>query len=575
MQTATASNTADISNNTASIGTYSSSISNNATNIATNTLTIGNLQSNSNTHSTDITSNTSAINATNVSVSALNSIVTNNTSDISTLQNKTINLTTNLFNGTSTGNLVQSDLSTIESNVSALQTLNSANTADISTNSSAIANNTASIITTNSNLSNHIPIITWVVDNQNSIDTFMNSYRVIAQTSITHSTIRYHRLCCGSGHSNDPNANSSGWINNRFCMPDNNFIVNFKCPPSGSVNYVISYFLDAHYSNRHIYWAVSTSTSWTDIIVPTMSQTRGRNSEWSNSTETVYLIESGLTPDTNYTRYLFAKEVVINTSCQITSDAQTGWILWGGHTNYASVQDTYGLDESVTMRQSVMDKDHLPPLTCSVYQIPFNITNFSYIGFPSNRVNLPWISSSTTNGWFQVKHIPPNGNPSLTGNWSWYSGNDWGFNNPFGTNTIGTVSNNINSSEWQRTITDTLTSASLSNYTEICFQSLDGTYSTQPHKWLIMSKSSFSSLIQTNSHNPQNIPTTIAHAPSSGTPIFQNLTSNGDLDPMIWIQTSAPAYYHLYAEDDWGDYNSIANTGKSSQMEGGMGVFIR
>jgi hypothetical protein len=229
------------------------------------------------------------------------------------------------------------------------------------------------------------------------------------------------------------------------------------------------------------------------------------------------------------------------------------------------------LDQMYTLKRSTQE-----PFLGSRFSVcPFSfsagnlVVNYSS---PAAVANLPW-RYTNINGWVQVKNLPPNAAAALTSSWSWYSGNDWGHNNTFGDNSVGTV---LYTPEWQRSIADTLTAGSLSDYTQICFQSLDGTSSTQPHKWLILSKDSFVSLIQNGSQNAQSIPTTVAHSPAEGTPTFQNLTSNGGLDPMVWIQTSSPtAYYHLYAEDSWADYNSIANTGKTSQMQGGMGVFIR
>jgi len=190
---------------------------------------------------------------------------------------------------------------------------------------------------------------------------------IIGKTSLNSATVAYHKLGHGTGAGNS----SGSHTDNTFYMPDSNFKVVFK-PPSTKVWIDIEFYLDRYFAGRNLYWALGTSSSASSIIGKTLSVSESPNSDWSSRKVQHRIHLDGLSAGTLYVRYIFVKQIVINSDNSIGSNSAASYILWGGydsHSNGASGQSKghYQLDSTPDLPN---DNDNFGALEATVWSIP-------------------------------------------------------------------------------------------------------------------------------------------------------------------------------------------------------------
>ena len=202
-----------------------------------------------------------------------------------------------------------------------------------------------------------------------NISLLISEPRIVGKTSIYPDVINYHRFGYGDGQNN-----TGPFVNNFFYMPHIDFKVIFT-PLSPITQYKIRCFIDAYYSGRTYYFALSTSTSPFNIIPQTITLMRGRNSEWSSRQEEFCVTEFNTSIETYtlHTRYVFVKEVLVSATNALSSGetiANNGWILWGGKASHNSAIQTKFYYNQDTTPHTPPDHDNFGPLEIEAWSIP-------------------------------------------------------------------------------------------------------------------------------------------------------------------------------------------------------------
>jgi len=182
--------------------------------------------------------------------------------------------------------------------------------------------------------------------NENFKQNFYGAFaepKLIGMTAVSSSALSSHRFCYNGGTA----------TNNTWYMPHPDFKCVCRTPP-GVTNgeYVISFTTDGYFSTRQVYVCLSTSTSTSNIIPSTITFIHSRNSEWTSRIHRVSVFDTTLTADSTNVRYIFVKEVQVDSAGSVisTGGAQ-GFIIFGGrsaHAGTSSTQTTHYYDNDLT-----------------------------------------------------------------------------------------------------------------------------------------------------------------------------------------------------------------------------------
>lgn len=222
------------------------------------------------------------------------------------------------------------------------------------------------------------------IRNENFKEGFYGSYgepRLIGMTAISSSALSSHRFCY----------NSSGTAtDNTWYMPHDDFKCVCITPPSiTKAEYVISFTTDGYFSSRYVYVCLSSSNSASNIIPSTITFLHSRNSEWTSRIHRVSVFDTTLTANATNRRYVFVKEIQVNSSGSvISSGGAQGFIIYGGrdaHNGTTTTQTTHYYDADLT---PTTPTDQAQALLIKCYSIPSNVSTtastsapFQLIGF--------------------------------------------------------------------------------------------------------------------------------------------------------------------------------------------------
>ena len=219
--------------------------------------------------------------------------------------------------------------------------------------------------------------------NQTLINTIKARPQLIALTSLNPATHRTHHF----GYGNNYNYNGS-FVENTFFYIHSTFRVNFR--PLGSiVRYRIKCVIDGYYSSRNIYFAVGSSLASSSIIPSTVTFFKGRNSTWTTRKEQIELYETSLSTTTDYTRYIFCKEVAVQgTNNRAATGGNTGWVIYGGRNNKNVSNQTLFYYELDPTPDNPNNTDNFGALECEVWSSPTGFStsssstaNFQYLEY--------------------------------------------------------------------------------------------------------------------------------------------------------------------------------------------------
>lgn len=203
--------------------------------------------------------------------------------------------------------------------------------------------------------------------------------RLIGMTAVSSSALSAHRFCY----------NGATATNNVWYMPHPDFKCVCRTPPNvSSAEYVISFTTDGYFSSRQVYVCLSTSTSPNDIIGSTITFVHSRNSEWTSRIHRVSLFDTTLTSNATNIRYIFVKEVQIDSAgAVVNASGNQGYIIFGGrntHSNGAT-QTTHYYDNDLT---PTTPSDNAQALLVKCWSIPSNVATtasttapFQLVGF--------------------------------------------------------------------------------------------------------------------------------------------------------------------------------------------------
>ena len=186
------------------------------------------------------------------------------------------------------------------------------------------------------------------------------------------------------------------------------------------------------------------------------------------------------------------------------------------------------------------------------------------------ELNLPWLSSSSHNGWIQIKHMP-------AGSTLFFNGNE-----TTSTNTIADVSDgtyvdystNPKALQWQRTATQ----AGVSNWNEICFQTYPSSGSVDA--WVIFTKDQYANLwLLDNGLIELTSNYYVAfRAPQGYTKLFRNINETDNFNPMILFMRDGgeqrPAIY-MEENDIFLNRPKLRDVYRDLMFNHGLAVFVR
>lgn len=190
------------------------------------------------------------------------------------------------------------------------------------------------------------------------------------------------------------------------------------------------------------------------------------------------------------------------------------------------------------------------------YNTPIIISNA--ITVASAPANLPWRSSSTTHGWYQIKNLPTNTT-------SWFPGDDLNSNEILFDYATGNSSSNNN--VWSR--------AAPSTWQEVCVQTMDApNNSTNPTYWFIATRTSWETAIQSSGAVAL---TTVATNSGLGTITVNGYSLNHPDLPSMFIPDPPNLPQQGYGQTALYVDNNYYNGVLSIQLPHyyGMGVFVR
>jgi len=203
--------------------------------------------------------------------------------------------------------------------------------------------------------------------------------RLIGMTAVSSSALSSHRFCY----------NGATATNNVWYMPHPDFKCVCRTPPGVTTGeYVISFTTDGYFSARQVHVCLSTSTSQNDIIGSTITFVHSRNSEWTSRIHRISVFDTTLTADAINVRYIFVKEVQVDSAGAVLSaGGNQGFIIFGGrntHSNGAT-QTTHYYDNDLT---PTTPSDNAQALLCKCWSVPSNVSTtasttapFQLIGF--------------------------------------------------------------------------------------------------------------------------------------------------------------------------------------------------
>ena len=203
--------------------------------------------------------------------------------------------------------------------------------------------------------------------------------RLIGMTAVSSAALSSHRFCY----------NGATATNNVWYMPHPDFKCVCRTPPGVSTaEYVISFTTDGYFSGRQVHVCLSTSTSQNDIIGSTITFVHSRNSEWTSRIHRISVFDTTLTADAINVRYIFVKEVFVDSAGAVVSaGGNQGFIIFGGrntHSNGAT-QTTHYYDNDLT---PTTPSDNAQALLCKCWSVPSNVQTtasttapFQLIGF--------------------------------------------------------------------------------------------------------------------------------------------------------------------------------------------------
>ena len=219
--------------------------------------------------------------------------------------------------------------------------------------------------------------------NVNYNEEFYGDYaepKLIGMTAVSASTLQAHRFCY----------NGSTATDNVWYMPHTDFKCVCRTPPNiTKAEYVVSFTTDGYYSTRQVYVCLSSSNSANDIIPSTITFIHSRNSEWSSRIHRVSMFDTSLTANATNVRYVFVKEIQVNSSGSvISSGGAQGFVIFGGrdaHNGTTATQTTHYYDNDLT---PATPTDNAQALLIKCYSIPSNVATtasatapFQLIGF--------------------------------------------------------------------------------------------------------------------------------------------------------------------------------------------------
>ena len=219
--------------------------------------------------------------------------------------------------------------------------------------------------------------------NENYKEQFYGTFaepKLIGMTAISSAALSSHRFCYNGASATD----------NTWYMPDANFKCVCRTPPSVTkAEYVISFTTDGYFSTRQVYVCLSTSSSASDIIPSTITFIHSRNSEWTSRIHRVSVFDTTLTQNAINVRYIFVKEIQVNSSGSvISSGGAQGFIIYGGrdaHNGTTATQTTHYYDNDLT---PTTPSDQAQALLVKCWSLPSDVATsasatapFQLIGF--------------------------------------------------------------------------------------------------------------------------------------------------------------------------------------------------